>query len=88
MENKNILADCFSRLPQNVWLISMEDKSNQKNKNKKKCKGTLFDFKEIRLQQEEIVINNNVFASIYKDTELMEYFLNLNQLNSIYNLIQ
>ena len=50
----------------------MEDESDVKNDCKRKHEETHVDFKEIKVQKNDIIINNKIFASIYEDTELIE----------------
>ena len=64
----------------------MEDESKVMH-DRKRRPGVLIDFNEIKIPNDDIVVDDKVFASIDEDTELMECFLNLPQLNEINNPI-
>ena len=53
----------------------------------KRRPGTLINFNEIKMPNDYIVVDDKVFVSIDKDTELMEFFLNFPQLNEMHNPI-
>jgi len=83
---KNVLADCFSRLP--IMNSPNAVGNNYKNiNNNSKRTGTPIDFNTIEVPKDEFIIDDEAFISIDEDNDLMECLLNLPPLQEMQNPI-